>query len=151
MKEKKQRAQADADNKVVEEIIKVTNAEVPDILIKDEINILKEERKKQVAQQGLTWEQYLTHVKKTDEAFEKDHHKPAEQRVLARLGVNQIIKDEKITADDSEVAAKIQEIAAGYPAESKDEVLEHYKKDSEAYQRLKNGMAADKLIQMFMA
>ncbi len=151
MQEKKQRAQADADNKVVEEIIKITTAEVPEILIKDEVNILKEERKKQIAQQGLTWEQYLTHVKKTDEDFEKDHQKSAEQRVLARLGVNQIIKAEKIAAEDADVDVKVQEIASRYPEESRTQVLEHYKKGSEAYLRLKNGLAADKLIQMFMA
>ena len=149
-REMNQRAQADVDNKVVQEIIKITTAELPDSLIDEEIQLLKEERKQAVTRQGLTWEQYLQHIKKTDEDFAKDHQKPAEERLLARLGVNQIIKEEKVETSDAEVDKRIQEITANYPEEQKKQVLEHYKKDSEAYRALKNNMSADKLISMFI-
>ncbi|MBU0705734.1 trigger factor [Patescibacteria group bacterium] len=145
-----QRAQADVDNKVVQEIIKITKAELPESLIEDEIGLLKEERKQAVTRQGLTWEQYLQHIKKTDEDFAKDHHKPAEERLLARLGVNQIIKAEKVEVSADEVEKRIQEIAAAYPEEQRKKVLEYYKKDSEAYRQLKNNLSADKLINMFV-
>ena len=150
-REMEQRAQADVDNKVVQEIIKVTTADLPDSLIQEEIEILKNERKQAVTRQGLSWEQYLQHIKKTDEDFAKDHRKPAEDRLLARLGVNQIIKEEKIEASEAEVDKKIQEIIAAYPDEQKDKVLEYYKKGSEGYRQLKNNMSADMLIGMFVA
>ena len=149
-REMEQRAQADVDNKVVQEIIKVTKAELPDALIEEEINMLKEERKQAVTRQGLTWEQYLSHIKKTDEDFAKDHQKPAEERLLARLGVSQIIREEKVEVDDVEVDKRIQELVAMYPDEQKEKALEYYKKDSEAYRGLKNNMSADKLINMFV-
>jgi len=149
-REMKQRVQAEVDNKVVAEIIKITTAELPEALIAEEINMLKEERKQAVTKQGLTWEQYLQHIKKTDEDFANDHQKPAEERLLARLGVNQIIREEKVEVSDEEVEKRVQELVGMYPPEQKDKVLEYYKKDSEAYRGLKNNMSADKLIAMFV-
>ena len=150
-KEVEQRAQTEVDNKVVQEIIKITKADLPDSLIDDEINLLKEERQQAVARQGLTWDQYLQHIKKTDEDFAKDHRKPAEERLLARLGVNQIIKEEKVEASDADVDKKITELAANYPDDQRDKVMDYYKKGSDAYRMLKNNLSADKLIKMFIA
>lgn len=149
-REMTQRVQSEVDNKVVQEIINITTVELPDSLIEEEIGLLKEERKQAVTRQGLTWEQYLQHIKKTDEDFAKDHQKPAEERLKARLGVNQIIKNEKVEASEEDVEKRIQEIAGAYPDEQKSKVLEYYKKDSEAYRALKNSMSADKLINMFV-
>jgi FKBP-type peptidyl-prolyl cis-trans isomerase (trigger factor) len=117
-------------------------------LIEQEIEYLKHEQKQRIQQQGLTWEQYLQHVKKTDEDFKKDHKKPAEERLLARLGVNYILKDAKIEVKDEEVDKKVEELISKYPDEQKPKVQEHYKKGSEGYRALKNNMAADKLIEM---
>lgn len=148
--EMKQRAQAEMDNQVVAAIVKITKAELPASLIADEIALMKEERKAQIARQGITWEQYLEHVKKSEEDFAKDHEKGAEERLLARLGVNQIIREEKIEATAEDVEKKIQEIIGQYPAESKQNVLDYYKKDSEGYRQLKNNLSADKLINRFI-
>lgn len=148
--EMEQRSQADVDNKVVQEIIKITSAELPESLIEDEINLLKEERMAAVKRQGLTWEQYLTHLKKTDADFAKDYRKPAEERLLARLGVNQIIKEEKVEAAEADVEKRINEMAAQYPEDQRKKVLDYYKKGSEPYRMLKNNMSADMLINMFV-
>lgn len=149
-REMEQRAQTEVDNKVVQEIIKITSVELPDSLIEDEIGLLKEERKQAVTRQGMTWEQYLQHIKKSDEDFAQDHRKPAEERLIARLGVNQIIREEKVEAADADVDNRIHEMAASYPDEQRAKVIEYYKKGSEAYRGLKNNMSADKLIRMFV-
>lgn len=149
-REVEQRAQVDVDNKVVQEIIKITTVELPDSLIEDEISLLKDERKQAVTRQGLTWEQYLQHINKSDEDFAKDHRKPAEERLLARLGVNQIIKEEKVEASDEDVEKKIKEMVENYPDDQRGKVLDYYKKGSDAYRMLKNNLSADKLIQMFV-
>ena len=136
------------DNAVVTEIIKITKAELPQAMIDDEIGHMLEEQKARLKQQGVEWEQFLKHINKKDEDFKKDHAKGAEDRILARLGVQYIIKDANIVVSDEEVQAKIQEIAGNYPAEQKKKIEEHYKKDSDSYRYLKNSMGADKLIDM---
>jgi len=142
------RAQHEHDSKVVQEIIKITKAELPEALIEQEVELLKDEQKERVKRQGITWEQFLQHVKKTEEDFAKDHRKSAEERLTARLGVSHILKDAKIEVTDDEVDKKVDEILAGYPKEYQSKVSEHYKKGSDDYRNLKNSMAADKLIEM---
>jgi len=142
------RTQQEHDNKVVQEIIKITKAELPEELVVDEIEMLKDEQKERASRQGLSWEQYLQHINKTDADFAKDHQKQAEERLLARLGVNHIVKDAKITVEDSDVEAKIDELLLRYPEDQKKRVREYYKKDSEGYRSLKNNLSADKLIKM---
>jgi len=146
--EMKTRAEREHDNKVIQEIIKITKIDLPDILIEEEVEYLKHDQQERVKQQGITWEQYLAHIKKTDEDFAKDHKKAAEERLLARLGVLHILKDAKIEISDDQVDARIKEMSEGYPKEYQTKFLEYYKKGSEGYRTLKNNMAADKLIDM---
>lgn len=147
-KEMEQRAQRDHDNAVVQEIIKITKVDLPEILVEDELKQMLEDQKAKVAQQGISWEQYLQHVKKSEEDFLKDHKQAAEDRLLARFGVTHIIKDSKIEVDDKDVEAKVAEMISQYPAEHQEKAKEFYKKDSDHYRSLKNNMAADKLIDM---
>ncbi len=149
--EMKQRAQTEVDNKVVSEIVKITEADLPDSLIDDEIELLKNERKQQIARQWITWEQYLTHVKKTEEDFAKDHRKGARDRLLARLAVNQIIKNENIKVSEDEADKKIEEMSVNYSGEEKQKFMDHFKKGSKNYHQLQNNLSADKLIKMFVS
>ncbi len=146
--EMERKNQQDHENKVVMEIIKITKADLPDAMIDREVEGMLEEQKARVKQQGLEWDQYLQHIKKTEEDFMKDHRKTAEDRILARLGVQHIIKEAKIESTDDEVNAKIDEMAANYPDDQKKQIAEHYKGDQKAFQYLKNNIAADKLFAM---
>ena len=143
-----QRNREEHDNVVVNEIIKITKADLPDALIDQEVEGTLQEQKERVKNQGLEWEQYLTHIKKTEDDFRKERRKDAEQRVIAKLGVQHIIKDANVHATDEEVNAKIEEIASRYPEDQRKKIIEHYKNDKEAFRYLKNNLSADKLIDM---
>ncbi len=97
--EMQDRLNAEHDSKVVSEIIKITQVDLPQALVDEEVAAMKEEQKKQASRQGLSWEQYLQHLKKTDEDFTRDHATPAQERLKARLGVQHIMRDAKITPD----------------------------------------------------
>lgn len=142
------RAQREHDNKVVQKIIEITKVDLPESMINEEVEHMKKEQMEKVKQQGMTWEQYLEHIKKTEEDFKKDHIKAAGERLKARFGVNHIIKDSKVSATDEEVEKKLDEMAKNYPKEQQQAFRDHYKKDSQEYAGLKNNMAADKLIGM---
>ena len=146
--EMERKNQAEHDNAVVAEIIKITKVEVPEALVTQELEGMLQEQKQRVAQQGLEWDKYLEHIKKTEEDFKKDHTKDAEQRVIAKMGVQHIIKDAEISASEEEADAKVEEMAANYPEDQKEKVLDHYKKGGNAYRMLKHNLAADKLINM---
>ncbi|MBN2095906.1 trigger factor [Candidatus Peregrinibacteria bacterium] len=136
------------DNAVVSEVIKITKADLPEALIEQELGMMLEEQKRRVQQQGLSWEQYLGHIKKTEDDFKKDHRKGAEERVLARLGIQHIIKDADLKVEEQEVDKKIQEIISQYPEEQQKMARDHFEKDDNARRNIRHNMAADKLIDM---
>jgi trigger factor len=146
--EMEQKGKAEHENAVVAEILKITKTELPDAMIDQELDRMIEEQKKRIGQQGLTWEKYLDHIKKTEEDFRVDHRKNAEDRIKAQLGVHNIIQDAKIETSDDEVNAKIQEMVAKYPADQQDQVRDHFLKDPQAYRGLKYNLSADKLFDM---
>lgn len=133
---------------VVTEILKITKAELPDALVAQELDLMLQEQKNRVQQQGLTWEQYLKHTKKSEEDLKKEIQKPAEERLLARLGVSEIIKDAGIEVEDKNVQEKVDELISQYPEDKKPTVRQYYNKGSEAYNNLKYKLAVDKLIEM---
>jgi len=150
-KEMEQRNRQDHDNAVVSEVIKITKAELPEALLEQELGMMMEEQKRRVQQQGLSWEQYLQHVKKTEDDFKKDHRKGAEERVLARLGIQHIIKDADLKVEEGEVDKKIEEVINQYPPEQQKAAREHFEKDENARRNFRHNMAADKLIDMLSA
>lgn len=142
------RNKRDHDNAVVKEIIKITKVDLPKSLVSDEISQMLEDQKSRIKQQGLDWDQYLQHIKKTEDDFRKEHEQSAKDRLLARFGVTTIIKEANIKATEEETDAKVAEMIAKYPEEQKAQVVEFYKKGSDNYKNLKNNLAADKLIKM---
>jgi trigger factor len=68
-----------------------------------------------ITQMGLKFDDYLKHLNKTKEDLKKDFRGDAEKKAKFSLILNEIAKNEKITADPEQVA---KEVAA---------ILEHYK------------------------
>jgi trigger factor len=101
---------------ILEKISEKSKLTVPEVLIGREEEALFENLKNRVvAEMKITLEQYLAQVKKTEEDVKKEFRKIAEQRVRIFLVLNQIEKDEKIEAGDSEIEERIEEILRQYP------------------------------------
>ena len=147
--EVEQKIKQEFENKVVTEIIKITKMEVPEALIDQELEGMLGEQKQRVKQQGLEWDKYLEHIKKTEEDFTKEMRGPAEERIKARLGVQHIIKDAKIEVSDKEAEEKAEEMIKKYPEAQQKAAREHFKTDEKAMHYLKHEMSADKLFEMF--
>ncbi|MBI5421721.1 trigger factor [Candidatus Peregrinibacteria bacterium] len=142
------RNQQEHDNAVVAEIIKITKVDLPEAMVEQEIDMMLEDQKERVKQQGIQWEDFLKRIGKSDADFRKDHAKGAGERVLARLGVQFIIRDSKLEVTDEDLNKKIEELVARYPEEQRKMARDHYEKDAEARRHLRHNMSADKLIDM---
>ncbi len=137
------------ENKVVTEILKITKVDVPETLIDQEIEGMLGEQKQRVQQQGMEWDKYLEHIKKTEDDFKKDMKNPAEERIKARLGVQEVIKEAKIEVSDKEVEEKMEEMLKKYPEDQQKQAREQFEKDDKAAAYLRNEISADKLFEMF--
>lgn len=106
----KQRRRVD----ILDKIIQKTEMETPKILIDAEKRKMLEEMKANISQAGLKWEDYLAHLKKTEEEVIKDWDKDAIKRVKYGLILNEIAEKEKIEVSEEEVNKETDKILEQY-------------------------------------
>jgi len=115
-KEEKMRQEKD----LLETIAKESRFEdIPDLLLNEEINRMIQELTHRIEEQGLSFEDYLKHLKKTVAELKMEFTPQAILRVKVALLVREIGKREKITVETKELDEELDKFAAEY--ESKEE------------------------------
>lgn len=114
-----QEANQKAEQKVVvsifEKIIAKTKfSHLPEQIVDAEVKNMVQELKQNVEQQGGTFEDYLTHIKKTTDDLEQELRPEAEKRVKTSFIISEIIREEKIVVTDEELQAAVDERLAAY-------------------------------------
>lgn len=99
---------------IMEEIISKTKIELPRTLIDGELNKLAHEMRSQLESMGLKYEDYLSHLKKTEEDLRKEWEPEAIKRGKFGLILEAIAKEEKITADPKELDKEVSLILEQY-------------------------------------
>ena len=133
-KENEERTKYETQDAAVKAVCDNTEIDIPSGMIDSEIDNMVNDMKSRLQYQGLTLENYLKMVGKTEQEFRKDYEEQAKEAVKSRLVIEAIVKAEKIEADDKDVNAKIEEMAKNYGREAKDleenEALKNYIKGS---------------------
>lgn len=100
---------------VIEEIAeKSTIEDIPDQLIEEEVDKMIRELERDIAQQGLKFEDYLKHIKKAQEELKKELAKTAERRLKAALVARDLAIAENLTVDSKEVEKELEELRKAY-------------------------------------
>ena len=113
-------------DKLVEALVKKSKVPAPEILIDDQMRVIRDDMTRNAAQQGLSFEEFLKVNHETVENWEKEARKVAEVRVKASLALQTLAVEQKITVSDELVSAKIAELR------------DVYKKSPEAMKSLKD-------------
>ena len=98
------------ENELLEKFLSVTKVEFSDILVDEEVHHMIQEMKHDMQHRGLTFENYLTHIKKTEDDLKKELKKEALKRITLRFGVNEIMEKEKIEIKDAEIDEEIKKM-----------------------------------------
>jgi len=112
--EKEHKLKEERRTKFIEEIIKNSNTDLPDIIIEEELEKMIQEFEYQISSMGMTIDQYLKNIKKEKEDLKKDWKPQAEKRVVSALALQQIVKDENIKVDSKEIEAEINKTVQYY-------------------------------------
>ena len=88
--------------------------ELPEVMIANEIEIMRDELGNRLAQQRIGMEQYLALAKQTPEELATELREPASRRVKVLLVLSAIAEKEGIDATDAEVQAEIDDQLARY-------------------------------------
>lgn len=117
------RADAEARHVFGDRIIDfaVSNAtvELPEVMVANEVEIMRDELRTRLAQQQIGMEQYLQLAKQSPEELTAELREPAERRVKTLLVLSAIAEKEGIDAADSEIEAEIAEQMTRYGEDAK--------------------------------
>ena len=113
-------------NTLVEALVKKSTVTAPEILINDQVRMIRDDVTRNAASMGLDFDTYIERAGETPESWEKKAREVAEQRVKGSLVLQNVAIAEKITVSDEEVEAKIAELR------------DVYKKAPEAQKQLKD-------------
>ena len=106
-----QRVELELINELIE---KSTFGDLPESLINEETHKMFHELEDNVSREGLKFEDYLKHLKKTEGDLRLDFVPDALKRVKTGLLIRHVAKIENITADDKEIEAEIERSLASY-------------------------------------
>ena len=133
-KENEEKAKYETQDAVVKAVCDNTEIDIPSGMIESEIDAMENDMKQRLQYQGLTLDNYLKMVGKTEQEFRKDYEEQAKQAVKSRLVIEAVVKAEKIEADEKDIKEKMEEMAKNYGKEAKDlennEALKNYIKGS---------------------
>ena len=100
---------------LITELVKVSTIPAPEILIEDQMRLIKDDMSRNAMSRGLSsLEEFVEKSGETMEKWEKEARKVAETRVKASMALQELALKEKITVSDEEVAAKIAELKDVY-------------------------------------
>lgn len=113
--EKETEERARQEKEMLEQMAKESRFEdLPDLLVNEEIMRMVQELKRGVEEQGLDFEEYLKHLKKTYADLKMDFTPQAIVRLKVALVLRKIAKQEKVSVEDKEVDAELDRLAARY-------------------------------------
>lgn len=128
---------------LVNELIKKSKIQAPDVLVEDQIRFIKQDIEANAKTQGLSFEDYLKQTGQTEEAWKKQIRELAETRVKASLALQIVARTEKIDVDNEIVDAKLNELREVYKKSK--EALANLK-DNNVRQDIKNRMVIEKTL-----
>lgn len=136
---------------IIEKMIDATKFEdLPETLINSEVHKMMQELKDNLAKQGMNFDDYLKHLKKSEADLKLDFTPDAIKRVKTGLMIREIAQKEKIEATNEEIEQEKQKTLASYklnPAyEGKIDELEKNLNGEQAKQYFGNLIANRKTI-----
>lgn len=96
--------------KLLDKIIESAELEIPAILIDEEKSKMLREAKGNINGMGLKWEDYLKHIKKTEEELKKNWEEDAMKRVKYGLALNEMAERENIEISEENLDKEIEKI-----------------------------------------
>lgn len=139
------------DNNVVTKIVNEATVEIPEILIKREIDYLARNYEQQFRQQGFVGKEYDDIINNFVNQYKESARAQAEFNVKAELVLEAIMKKENIAVSDDEINNEALEVAKQYKVE--EDRLEAFKESllnsSKSYieETLKKRKAMDLLVE----
>lgn len=101
------------EDQAIKQLVATAHFEIADAVVHQEIHRMVDEQARQLAQQGISWDRWLSILRKTPQDVEAELHEPAEERLKNRLALENLADAEALTIDDNEVGRELDQLATG--------------------------------------
>ena len=106
-------------DRIIDFAVSNASVDLPEVMVANEVEIMRDEMATRLAQQRIGMEQYLALAQQTPEEMTKELREPAERRVKTLLVLSAIAEKEGIDATDQQIEAEIAEQLARYGEDSR--------------------------------
>ncbi len=113
--QKKQEAQNKHRALITDALVEATEITVPAVLVNSEIEQFLAQMRDDLKRAQLTMEEYLSHIKKTEEELKNEWKPAAEKRAKVQLILDAVAKAEEIVPDETIVANQVAALKQQYP------------------------------------
>jgi len=100
--------------KITDAIIDATDLTLPDVLIEGELKQMWSQMEEDIARANMKMDEYLTHIKKTEEELKTEWRPAAEKRAKLQLILNQIAEQENIKPDQQQLDEHVKQLMEQY-------------------------------------
>lgn len=110
----KEKTEIEIENKLVDKLTELVNAEIPEVMYENKINEIAREFEYRLHTQGLDVESYKKYTGMDDEKYLSTFRPQAEKQVKIRLALDKIAQIENLKAEESDVNAEYEKMAKEY-------------------------------------
>ncbi len=99
---------------ILEKIIEDSTIDLPKIVVEGETDKMLAQFKDDIARSGIAYEDYLKHIKKTEDDLRAEWKDASVKRAKSQVILNTIAKDENITAKEEDIKREMENILANF-------------------------------------
>ena len=123
--EKEMDANRAVREQIAKELAEAAKIELPEIVMEEELQIMRKDRSAELERLGMSMEDYLKQLKKTAGELEEQEKEYVERQLKTRLILGKIAEEEKIVPEEKEVEQNSEYLMRRHP-ESDPEQVRHY-------------------------
>jgi FKBP-type peptidyl-prolyl cis-trans isomerase (trigger factor) len=112
--EKEREEKEKTREEIVRAIVAKTKIKIPSLVIDQELDAFYDRRDEELRKSGVSLEEYLKQIKKTEEELKQEERAAIERQIAASLVMGAMRKEEKITVDEKEITANIVALKRRY-------------------------------------
>ncbi len=117
LEEKRRAAKEEWRGKILDALVSGASLEYPAVLVMEELERMVRQFEGQVSMMGLTWEQYLGQLKKTEEELRAEWTPQAKKRIAAELVLQKIAAEDEIEVSSEDIEAEMNKIFQYYKSQ----------------------------------
>ncbi|MBC7581462.1 trigger factor [Aeromicrobium sp.] len=141
--DREQQANRDYESELLGQIAEKTKANIPPVLVEEEIDRAEADERQNLVYRGQTWEEHLEADGVTAEEHREKQRPAAEARVTAGLVLGEVAELEKITVSNEEIDVRMQLLSGQY----QDQAMQAELSKPEARRDITSRMLTEKTIE----